>query len=171
MGGFGSGGHRTGAGRKKKAKHLRLIDGGADRRGASVDESLPPPPAASTVPVEPPPKLTEAALEFWRRLAPAAHAAGTLTAMSCDSFGELCEIAAAKHEMLWRFQVVLDPTNGQPRALLRMSMKDEMACRREYRNLSRELHQRMKDFRLAPFGKELVPAGGAPAADPLDAFA
>lgn len=170
MGGFGSGGSRSGAGRKRKAKRLRLIDGGADRRGAGGDPPDEPPPSSTPPVVEPPATLTPAALEIWRDWAADAHEAGTLTRTTRHSFAELCEIAAACRELHARFQVAVDPTTGQLRALLQMSAKEEMACRREYRNLSKEKHLRMKDFRLAPFGKELVPVGATPVADPLDAF-
>jgi len=169
MGGFGRGGRRAGAGRKKKAQHLRLIDGGAGRRG---DDGVPPDVStpASPVAVEPPGYMTEAALAIWRDWASDAYDAGTLTATTRHSFAEFCQLVVVCRELLARFQVSIDAT-GQPRALLHMSEKQEMAVRREYRNLSKEMHLRMKDFRLAPFGKELVPAGAAPAADPLDAFA
>lgn len=171
MGGFGSGGHRSGAGRKKKAKHLRLIDGGADRRGgAGAGGGEPPDASTSAVPIEPPSWLTPAALDIWRDWAVDAHAAGTLTKTTRHIFGELCEVAASCRELYGRLQVTTDPASGQPRALLRMSTKEEMATRRLYLNLSKEMHLRAKDFRLAPFGKELAPSGAAPAADPLDAF-
>lgn len=168
MGGFGSGGSRAGAGRKPKAKHLRLIDGGADRRGAGAEPPDDLPPTAVTV--EPPAWLSPAALAIWGDWAGDAYEAGTLTPTTRHSFAELCEVAAACRELHARFQVAIDSTSGQPRALLRMSSKEEMACRREYRNLSKEMHLRMKDFRLAPFGKELAPAVAVPVADPLDAF-
>ncbi len=167
MGGFGSGGSRSGAGRKRKPRHLRLIDGGADRRDGGGE---PPDPPLASVPVEPPASLTTVGLGIWHEFAASAHAAGTLTATTRHSFAELCEITASCRELYQRLQPAMDAT-GQPRVLLRMSEKQEMACRREYRNLSRDLHARMKDFRLAPFGKELEPAGATPAQNPLDEFA
>lgn len=168
MGGFGSGGHRRGAGRKPKERPFRLIDGGADRRGGGEPPELPPDPP---LPVDPPADLSEASLAIWREWAPQACAAGTLIPTTRDAFGELCRLAVECRELHARFQVHVGG-DGQPRALLRMSFKEEMATRRLYLNLSKEMHLRMKDFRLAPFGKELVPAGGATApADPLAEFA
>ena len=43
--------------------------------------------------------------------------------------------------------------------------------RREHRTLAKDIHARMKDFMIAPFGKDLGQAdAGAGAIDPLDAF-
>ncbi len=175
MGGPGSGGRRGGAGRKKKPTHLRGIDGGAGRRGPAdppgAEGELPPSaPVADAALLEPPAALRAAAGDVWLEWAPLALAAGTLVASVAANFAQLCMLEADRRELWARYQMQLD-VHGEPRPLLRMSAKEEMATRREHRTLAKDIHARMKDFMIAPFGKELAtPDAGAGEVDPLDAF-
>jgi hypothetical protein len=148
---------------------MRLIDGGASRRG-----DVPPLPAADAAevvasPIDPPAWLGAAALEVWAAWSPLATVAGTLTPATVENFVQLCLLEADRRELWARYQLSLDAT-GSPRALLYMSAKEEMATRREHRTLAKDIHARMKDFMIAPFGKELTPAGADRDVDPLDAF-
>lgn len=173
MGGFGSGGSRSGAGRRRKPKHLRLLDGGAGRRG---DDGGEPPiagddaPPSAPLPLEPPTWLGEAQLVVWHAWAPLAHAEGTLVQATLENFVQLCALETDRRELWARYQLQFD-AKGQPRALLLMSAKEEMATRREHRTLAKDIHARMKDFKIAPFGKELAsPGAGKADEDPLDQF-
>jgi hypothetical protein len=172
MGGFGSGGSRSGAGRKKKATHLRGIDGGAGRRGPAVEQpndALAAAEAPSTPP-SPPPGLGPTELAIWMEWAPLATDQGTLTASTLANFAQLCQAEADRRELRDRYTLRYDE-HGQPRALLFMGSKEELAIRREHRTLLKDIHARMKDFMIAPFGKELGGHGaGAGEVDPLDQF-
>ena len=173
MGGKGSGGRRSGAGRRKKATHLRGIDGGAGRRGPMDPPAgaAPPPPVADVALLEPPAGLGAIESDIWRAWAPLAHAIGTLTAATAANFGQLCVLEADRRELWARYQRHLS-ASGEPRLLLQMDRKEELATRREHRTLAKDIHARMKDFMIAPFGKELAPPGepGAGEIDPIDRF-
>lgn len=174
MGGRGSGGHRQGAGRKKKPTHLRGIDGGAGRRGPMDPPdgtAPPPPPVADVALLEPPAGLGVIEAGIWRAWAPIAHIAGTLTTSTAANFAHLCQLEADRQELRARYTWRRDAT-GDVVPLLVMDKKEELAIRREHRTLSKDIHARQKDFMIAPFGKELAPPGdpGAGEIDPLDRF-
>lgn len=170
MGGQGSGGSRPGAGRKKKPEHLRLIDGGADRRGPRPDDAAgAAPPADEAAPaIEAPAGLTDAELAVWNEWAPLAIAERTLTPATARAFAHLCELEADRREIRGRYLV---GRKGDG-ALLILQRKEELALRREHRTLAKDIKAALKDFKLAPFGKEIDGAGGAGGEleDPLDAF-
>jgi hypothetical protein len=154
------GGRRAGAGRKPKGELLRFIDGNAGRRRRRAQPAEPPSvitPAATAV--EPPARMTAEELAIWHEWAPLAVQAGTLTPATAAAFEQLCQTEADRRQLRARF------TRRQP-----VLGETEMAFRREHRALVRELNARLKDFCLAPFGKQLP--GAAPEAedDPLDKF-
>lgn len=170
MGGFGSGGARSGAGRKKKATHLRAIDGGADRRGSrSVDAQ-----ASTAIPdpvqVEPPADLSVAELAVWNELAPLAHAEHTLTPTTLGNFVHMCQAEVDRRELRARYTLQRKSATGELLPLLRMDSDEELSVRREHRALLKDIKAMMKDFKLAPFGKEILTPGAIAEADPLDAF-
>lgn len=169
MGGKGSGGRRPGAGRKKKPTHLRGIDGGAGRRGPAADRDTAAVAAAASL-MDAPASLGPGELVIWLEWAPLAHAAGTLTPATLGNFVQLCQAEVDRRELRAQYTIRRDAA-GYPLALLVMGSKEELSVRREHRTLSKDIHARMKDFMIAPFGKELAPGdSGAGAIDPLDAF-
>lgn len=169
MGGFGSGGNRSGSGRKAKPKHLRLIDGGADRRGSGQEtDGLPP---ADATRVEAPDDLSPEERAVWDHWAPRAHQERTLTPSTCANFVLMCQLEVDRRWLRARYSLHRSQSSDQPRALLHMGSEEEMAVRREHRALVKDLKAMMKDFRLAPFGKELDGGDtGEAAVDPLDQF-
>lgn len=156
MGGRGSGGSRVGAGRKPKDAVLRAIQGGRSRIPVQ------PPPAAPIISTEvaPPAEvlapgdLTEAELVVWTREAPLALLERTLTAATAGAFRELCELEALKNEMLRKIKaeltsIVISEGGMTERANPLLT---------HYRGAVQRLATFRKDFKLAPFGKELMPA-------------
>ncbi|HVL67189.1 MAG TPA: hypothetical protein VM364_07990 [Vicinamibacterales bacterium] len=175
MGGHGSGGRRAGAGRKKKAEHLRLIDGGAGRRGrrSTGDQAIgaEDAPAADAPVLEPPDTLLAEERAVWDEWAPLALAARTLTSTTLPNFVTLCELEADRRDLRGRYLRAKVKKTGEPLPLVFMEPDEELAFRREHRTLAKDIHSRCKDFAIAPFGKEIdAGAGAAAAADPLDAF-
>lgn len=173
MGGHGSGGSRSGSGRKKKATHLRGIDGGAGRRGDDQVGDRDEAPATEPAPIAPPKDLTPAELLVWTAWAPLAAIEGTLTASTLSAFVHLCEMEVDRRELRARYVPVRSSATGEVRSLLHMDRDEELSVRREHRTLLKDIKAAMKDFKLAPFGKELDGAGAAnrqPDEDPLDAF-
>lgn len=167
MGGFGSGGARAGAGRKKKPTHLRGIDGGAGRRGEIGD---PPSIPIDPLMVVPPADLGPDERQVWDAWAPLAHHERTLAASTLSSFVLLCELEVDRRALRRRY-ITQRSATGEARALLHMGSDEEMAARREHRALSKDIKAMQKDFKIAPFGKELPPPGaGAADEDPLDQF-
>lgn len=162
MGGKGSGGRRPGAGRKKKPAHLRLIDGGADHRPRlGSAEAAPLRPESCP---EPPCALPAAELAVWQQWAPLAHRERTLTASTVWAFAALCEMEVDRRQTRAKYA-------GAQRPLLQVS-ESELSARREHRALLKEVRMSMKDFKIAPFGKELFEADDSSlvADDPLAAF-
>ena len=148
------GGARVGAGRKPKSSLLKFIGGDAGRRG-HVSE---PTAARAPAPVEPPAWLLPGELVVWLELAPQARAERTLTPATAVSFAHFCQGVFDVRELrarLARRQPFLD--------------QNELSLRREVRQLTAEVRSAAKDFKLAPFGKEIVVDEPEPA-DPLDAF-
>jgi hypothetical protein len=173
MGGFGSGGNRSGAGRKPKPKHMRLIDGGADRRGSASGGGEQPPPLPDAPAIAPPDDLSPEERAVWDLWAPAAQQERTLVPATVASFRLLCQLEVDRRSLRDRFTVSLHRSQGtgQPRALLYMGSEEEMAARREHRALARDIKAMLKDFRLGSFGKEIDGTGAAGGVvDPLDAY-
>jgi hypothetical protein len=170
MGGTGSGGARSGAGRKKKPTHLRAIDGGADHRTpTSTNDAMPA--IAEPASIEPPADFARDELIVWNEWAPRAQAERTLTPTTLGSFVQLCQLEADRRELRGRYTARRSPVTGELLPLLVMGSDDELAIRREHRNLAKDINAKMKDFKLAPFGKEILPSGaGAAEDDPLDQF-
>lgn len=154
MGGRGSGGRRVGAGRKPKDAVLRAIQGGRSRipvQPAPVGSTeVPPPLPLSEVP--PPADLTDAELVVWNREAPLALLERTLTPATAGAFRELCELEALKNQMLVKIKaeltaIVITEAGASERANPLLT---------HYRGAVQRLATFRKDFKLAPFGKELL---------------
>ncbi len=165
MGGRGSGGARTGAGRKPKDARLLSIQGGLSRRlGATASV-----PDATAGPFAPPADLDPSELAVWERDAPLAIAQGTLTRAMIGAFRAYCELealTASMHRNIKDNLMVTVATDAgvfqKPNPLLS-----------NYRGAVQRLQSMRKDFKLSPFGKEEVPVGAQPAApgSRLSAFA
>ena len=128
MGGRGSGGIRTGAGRKSKAPALKALHGTAslkDKRAAlpAVDE------------FDAPDDLTRDERLVWLKLAPLAFRARTLTRATEDSFSDLC-----------RNRVLM----------LELGRDVEKRGGADHRGIVQRVQSQMKDFQLSPFGKPLI---------------
>lgn len=167
MGGFGSGGHRAGAGRKKNPTHLRAIDGGAGRRGSGdVDDGG----GAAEPTIEPPSDLSAEELAVWAEWAPLAIAEKTLTKATLGAFVHVIQLELECRDLdraLGRRRA----GDTEPRPLLVMYPKEKASMQRMRLMVRKELIARMKDFKLAPFGKEiLAPGAGEDEGDALDAF-
>ena len=170
MGGFGSGGRRSGAGRKKKPTHLRGIDGGAGRRGGEGGDEPPAPLPGDASIVLPPDDLGPDERRVWDAWAPLAHQERTLGASTLSSFVLLCELEVDRRALRSRY-ITQRSAAGDVKPLLYMGSEEEMAARREHRALSKDIKAMLKDFKIAPFGKELTSAGGRQVdEDPLDQF-
>ena len=173
MGGKGSGGRRIGSGRKKKPTHLRGIDGGAGRRGPAPasDAELPPVPTTDAALLEPPAGSTVAEAAIWRSWAPQVIVNGTLTASTSAAFAHVVQLQVEVLELDDALGVPRAST-GEPRPLLVMDQREKIALQRLRLSVRKELNARLKDFMLAPFGKELAPPGdpGDRAVDPIDRF-
>ncbi len=174
MGGFGSGGRRAGAGRKRKASHLRAIDGGAGRRGRTrdtEDDNEAGADQAPALPPAPPAWLAPDERALWEALAPEAIAARTLTTSTAFAFGHLCQGIADMMELRARLKPARAAATGELLPLLFVDADEEQALRREHRMLWHEVAARCKDFCIAPFGKELAGLdGGGAKPDELDAW-
>lgn len=107
---------------------------------------------------------------MWDAWAPLAHQERTLTLSTLGSFVILCQLEVDRRALRGRY-VTQRSADGEARALLYMGSEEEMAARREHRALTKDIKAMLKDFCIAPFGKELSgKGGGAREADPLDAF-
>jgi len=152
MGGRGSGGRRTGSGRKRHSDLERAILGDPGKRGVVLQHPNAPAPSTEVAPVEafgPPARLRGKARAIWLELAPAAFEARTLTPGSSAAFAMLCR--AAVHE----------------RAL---SASKRFACGPNHRGLMQRVGSWMKDFGIAPLGKPIYVAAPVVVANPLDRF-
>jgi len=147
----GKGGSRLGSGRKPKPFIGRSLDGGIDKKRRP--DTVEPPKPAPSGPVEPPDGLTSAELDCWRRHAPAAVAAGTLTPATAAEFATLCVIDVFAQRILDEWQVEGLSDRG-------------MRLAREWRALVVRLENKRRSFCLAPLGKPLAPV----AVEPGDGF-
>lgn len=140
------GGRRSGAGRKPKSSVLALVTHARSHRG---QDDLPPHAGPAALRVEPPPDLPTAERKIWDEWAPSAIAAGTLVAATIGAFVALCELEADRREL--RARVV--PQGAQPRL---PAWDNELGVRREVRALALAVRAGLKDFCIAPFGKEVI---------------
>lgn len=146
MGGRGSGGRRTGSGKKLKSDLEHAISGTASAR------VLQHPAATAIAPVvtfEPPATLKGKPLQVWRELAPQAFEQRTLTPATCAAFVMLCHASALERGLR-----VSKRSAGGP----------------NHRGLMQRVATWSKDFCLAPFGKAVYAAEPAAAVNPLDRF-
>lgn len=134
-------------------------------------EGMEPPPIADVALLEPPAGLGVSEAAVWRAWAPLAHAVGTLDGHRAANFRLLCRAVADQQELRarhgWRGE-----GGGEPRPLLVREPREELAFLRMDLQLTKTIHAWMKDFMIAPFGKELAPPGdpGAGEIDPIDRF-
>lgn len=169
MGGPGSGGRRAGAGRKKKPEAWRVIDGGADRRGPRPEGDVQAPAEDATVVIAPA-DLLPAERVVWTEWAPLAMTEKTLTKSTLAAFLHVVQLEVECRELDAALGIRRG-TDVEPRPLLVMSPKERAGLQRLRLMVRKELAARLKDFKLAPFGKELLPGGaGEGEVDPLDAF-
>lgn len=160
MGGKGSGGARVGAGRKRKKVVDRVAAGTAtraERREAATeaeDQASQP-----KVEVRPPGRMPREQLAVWKRLAPFAIAAKTLTPSTTAAFRDLCEAVVVKAKMLaqiekdgWTFMTM----HGQKAHPLVTP----------HRGMMQRVEAGFARFKLAPIGKEMDDAWKAKAAKP-----
>ena len=137
----GHGGARPGAGRKPKPAHLRAIDGGAGHRPAVT-----PSVSAGVAPIEefdPPDHLSPEVLAIWKRLAPHAYKAQTLTPRMAEQFEILCENLVT----------------------MRLLARTE-AGGSNHRGMIQRVDAELLRFDLAPIGKPVLEAGDAEKAAP-----
>lgn len=128
MGGKGSGGTRTGAGRKSKALAAKALHGSALLR----EKRAKPAPVEE---FEAPGDLTAAERLVWEMLAPHAFKARTLTAGTVDAFCDLC-----------RWRVVL----------LECFQDPDRRGGADHRGAGQRVQSLMKDFAVNPMGKPLI---------------
>jgi phage terminase small subunit len=174
LGGRGSGGSRVGAGRKPKDAHLRAIQGGRSR--IAIQPEAPTSTAvAPLVEVLPPGDLMPDELAVWTREAPLATTERTLTPSTAGAFREFCELEALKNTMLKRirarltmFDVAPASESGKDQAEPEFYEKANPLLT-HYRGAVQRLSAFRKDFKLAPFGKELI-APEQPKSNPIDRF-
>lgn len=144
MGGKGSGGLRVGAGRPRKNQ----IVGFAAVIGSSAGTGgvdLMPAPAG----------IGEKTAAHWNRLGPHAVAARTLVEATAGDFLELCELL-----------VEADDVRAERRA--EGWTARGLCLSKEYRGLVQRAEAKLRAFRLAPMGKEMIAA--KPEADPFSEF-
>lgn len=137
----GWGGKRPGSGRKGKADHLRLIDGGASHRKTPDPNNDP----AENLSSAPPPtdvlacpeylKEDQDATKVWAELAPLAHQARTLVPETARAFSLLCRLVP-----------------------LEIKLAAIAAGGPEHRGTLTKLNALMLQFNLSPNGKPLYKA-------------
>jgi len=182
MGGRGSGGRRTGSGRKRQSDLQRAIGGNAGKRGILLQH----PSSTAVAPVEtfePPASLTAppqlqaltaalgslqaACAEAWQ-IAEAQARVDALAALSRETVAVWHELAphAFEARTLTRATagafVMLCRAVATERAL---SLPDA-----DHRGLMARVGTWFKDFGLAPLGKPMYAAQVEPVANPLDRF-
>lgn len=153
MGGKGSGGFRPGAGRKKKATHLKIAHGTAtvaERLAAANSTAEEPAAAAVTMPDDLSPKQ----IEHWKELAPIAVRERTLIENTRPAFLLLCKNRANLddyNDILEADGYTIETEQGTKAHPL-LTARDRMV---------KIIDAQMARFKLTPFGKEV--ATGAPA--------
>jgi P27 family predicted phage terminase small subunit len=161
MGGHGSGGERVGAGRKPRDPKFRVLDGNPGHRALPASTSNPPPANDKVKVPRPPDRLTAEEKVIWRRLAPEATEAGTLTPRTANTFTLLCTLTVEADEMLAivkRDGRVYIDNFGNPKAHPLVG---------QHRQMAQRVEALMARFSLAPFGKPVSQvAGGSGNAQP-----
>jgi hypothetical protein len=153
MGGFGSGGHRPGSGRKRKSKRERALAGNAGHRGRvlphpSAPPAPPPPPTPPEIDeADAPNDLTIEERHLWMELAPHATANGTLTPATSLSFRLLCKNIAL---LLRYYPSVTEASNAN------------------HRGLMQRVDAELLRFCLSPIGKAII-EDEKPQVDPMEA--
>jgi len=129
----GWGGARVGAGKKPKSLAEKTLHGTASIK--EQRESKPIVIRGMDVPED----LTPEECAIWRRLAPYALEARTLTKATAEAFADLCRNRAL---------------------MLRFAKSGAEAGGPNHRGLLQRVQSQMKDFSLSPFGKPII--GEAP---------
>jgi len=152
MGGKGSGGFRPGAGRKKKAAHLKIAHGTATiaERLAAASGPAEDQPDAVTMPDD----LSPLQIEHWKELAPIAVRERTLTETTRPAFLLLCKNRANLDD----YNGILE-TDGYTIETEQGTKAHPLLTARD--RMVKIIDAQMARFKLTPFGKE-VPTG-APA--------
>lgn len=141
------GGRRVGAGRKPWKNKARVIAGG---EALSSEQSH----ASRVSSAVAKPKLPKAVGDVWDELAPRATDQGTLVPETAFEFRTLCEIAVEQRKCLCA---------AEEEGFTQLGLK----IGAHYRGLTQRLETKLRAFKLAPMGKEIV----APAKDkPLTAL-
>jgi hypothetical protein len=158
MGGKGSGGARVGAGRRRQTQQEQWIAGAVSRSPEQAGRK----PTAALAPPEPvsrPLDLNDAEVDVWEDLAPQALANLTLTPATRFAFRDLVEAIVMRRAMRAaigeELTVADDKGNEKAHPLIT-----------HHRGMMQRVEAGLARFRLAPFGKEILPQGDAPA-DPF----
>lgn len=165
MGGKGSGGARVGAGRKPKTEAERALSGFAGKRQTSKQKAAARKQAAGVLALPvlaPPADLTGRARAIWVELAPLAAERRTLTSVEMPAFAELCRYKAVQEAL---FAIItsthLEGDAPPPDTPISLFLLDPNQRLTQHRAYSQRVEQAMVRFRLAPMGKEVVPAEAA----------
>jgi len=148
MGGRGSGGRRSGSGRKLQSELERAIGGDAGHRGTVLQH----PTATAVAPIETfdrPASLRGRARLVWDELAPAAFEARTLTRATEVAFVILCRNVALER---------------------RMAVAKRGAGGSNHRGMIQRVDAELSSFCLKPFGKALYAAQPVATTNPLDRY-
>lgn len=143
MGGQGSGGLRTGAGRKSKRLAEKVLAGTASKQQRQAGAKLP-----VVEEFDAPNDLTTEERLVWMRLAPSAFAARTLTKATEYQFVMLCR------------NIVLER---------RIAANEELVGGANHRGIIQRVDAELARFMLAPMGKPIVDAVEKPV-DPFSEF-
>ena len=157
---MGWGGARIGGGRKKRTGVLSFPAAG---KSAAV-------PAVTGEPVPMPAGMPEDQAAVWSGLAPLAHSVGTLTAVTAESFRDLCRaivirdgLFAKVQEDGWTYTTVkIDSDGGTHDELKKHPLATDL-CKWEVR-----VEAGRGRFLVAPFGKPI--AAAAKVEDPFAKF-
>lgn len=196
MGGKGSGGARMGAGRKRKTLQEQRLTGTVSRspEQAGASATAAPPVAAETpaivetetqdgpvvsIPlpgggvVTRPNRLNEAEVDIWNELAPLAVKAGTLVPETSFAFCDLVELVVLRQRMKDELSA-LDERDGK-RGYYDLTISTEQGLKAhplitQYRSMMQRVEAGLARFRLAPFGKEILPSGASAPKDDFGEF-
>lgn len=149
MGGFGSGGARVGSGRKKKSDAAKVFHGTATRRERKRRSRGVSPSAQPAVAM--PDDLSVDERKIWRKLAPHALAAGTLTQATALAFRHLCEAIVLKRLMLAEIKEYGCSSIDVDAKLTANPLLTQ------YRSMLQRVETGMMKFMLAPLGKSTLP--------------
>jgi hypothetical protein len=183
VGGRGSGGRRTGSGRKRLSDLERAIGGDAGKRAGVVLQHPNSTAVAAVVTFGPPAYLTvPPTLRRLRAVLKRAKRQQAELSAIAAAQEKLDEVVAQTHEVLavWR---ELAPQAFEARTLTKATVSAfAMLCRAvaveraseipdaDHRGLMQRVATWMKDFGLAPLGKPMYAAAPAAVENPLDRF-